>query len=93
MYAIWGIVDDTFLKLLVLRVSRYPKMAKIKASEGLKSWYCQFLAEYFIGNPKTAYNVSIPGYLTLTCDLMCCRWPISQIVGPKGLKILQIGQN
>ena len=27
------------------------------------------VAEYLIRNPKTPYNVSIPGYLTLICSL------------------------
>ena len=66
---------------------------QVMVSEGLKSWYRQLWTEYFIRNPKTAYNVSIPGYLILIYHLMCCRWPISQILGPKGVKISQNGQN
>ena len=68
-------------------------MAKIKVSEGLKSWYCHLWAEYLIRKPKTPYNVSITGYLTLICHLRCCRWPISQILGPKDVKKLQNGPN
>jgi hypothetical protein len=65
--------------------------AKIKFSEGLKSWYRQLWAEYFIRNPKTPYIVSIPGYLTSICNLRGCRWPISEIFGPKSVKITQNG--
>ena len=68
-------------------------MAKIKVSEGLKSWYYQLWADYLIRNTKTCYNVSIPGYLTLILHLGCYRWPISQILGPKVVKISQMGQN
>ena len=68
-------------------------MAKIKVSEGLKSWYCHLRTEYLIRKPKTPYNVSITGYLTLICYLMCCRWPISQTLGPKCVKISKNGQN
>ena len=68
-------------------------MAQIKVSEGLKSWYHQLWAEYLFRNPKIPYNVSTPGYLALICNLRCCRWPISQILGPKGVKISQNGPN
>ena len=68
-------------------------MAKIKGSEGLKSWYCQLWVENFIRNPKTPYNVSIRGYLTLISYLRYCRLTISQIVGSKGVKISQNDQN
>ena len=67
-------------------------MAKIMISEGLKSWYYKLWADYLIRNSKTPYNVSIPGYLALICHLRCCRWPISQILGPKGVKIAQNGK-
>ena len=90
LYTIWGIVDEPFLKFSDLRVWRYPKMAKIKVSEGLIR---QLWAEYLFRNPKIPYNVSTPGYLALICNLRCCRWPISQIFGPKDVKILQNGQN
>ena len=62
-------------------------------NQGLKSQYHQLWVEYFIRNPKTPYNVSIPGYLTLICYLRYCIWPISQILGPKSEKISQNGQN
>ena len=79
LYAIWGIIDEPFLKIWVLRVWKYHKMAKIKVSEGLKSQYRKLWAEYFIRNPKTPYNVSIPGYLILICHSSSCSWTISQI--------------
>ena len=66
---------------------------QVMVLEGLTSWYRQLWTEYLIRNPKTAYNVSLPGYLTLICPLRCYRWPISQILGPKGVKISQNGQN
>ena len=66
---------------------------QINESEGLKSWYLQLWTEYLIRNPKTAYNVNLPGYLTLICHLRCYRWPISQILGPKAVEISQNGQN
>ena len=62
-------------------------------NQGLKSQYHQLWVEYLIRNPKTPYNVSIPGYLTLICYLRYCRWTISQILGPKGVKISQNCQN
>jgi len=62
-------------------------------NQGLKSQYHQLWVEYLIRNPKTPYNVSIPGYLTLVCYLRYCRWTISQILGPKGVKISQNCQN
>ena len=68
-------------------------MAQIKISEGLKSWYPQLWTDYFIRNPKSPYNVSIPGYLNLICHLRCCRCPNSQILGPKCVKISQNGPN
>ena len=76
-----NIVDDPFLKFGVLRLWKYRKMAKIKLSETLKSRYRQLWADYLIRNPKTPYNVSLPGYLILICHLRSCRWPISQILG------------
>ena len=72
---------------------KYPKIDKIKLSEGLKPWYCQLGANYLIRNPKTPYNVSIPYYLTLIYNLKFCRWTISQILAPKGVEISQNGQN
>jgi hypothetical protein len=68
-------------------------MAKIGVLEGLKSWYRQLWVEYLIGTPKTPYDVSIPGYLTSIGHLSCCRWPISEILGPKCVKMSQNGQN
>ena len=62
-------------------------------NQGLKSQYHQLWVEYFIIKPKTPYNVSIPGYLTLIWYLRYFRWTISQILGSKGVKISQNGQN
>ena len=62
-------------------------------NQGLKSQYHQLWVEYFIRNPKTPYNVSIPGYLNLICHLRCCRCSNSQILGPKCVKISQNGLN
>ena len=62
-------------------------------NQGLKSQYQQLWVEYFIINPKTPYNVSIPGYLTIICYLRYCRLTIFQILGPKSVKISQNGQN
>ena len=73
--------------------AKYGKMAKIKLSEAIKTWNLQLSADYLIRNYKSPYNVSIPGYLALICHLRCCRWPISQILGPKGVKISQNDQN
>ena len=61
--------------------------------KGLKSWYRQLWVEYFIRTPKNPYNVSIPGYLTSIGHLRWCRWPISKILGPNGMKMSQNGKN
>ena len=62
-------------------------------NQGLISQYHQLWVEYLIRNPKTPYNVSMPGYLTLVGYLRYCRWTISQIVGSEGVKISQNVQN
>ena len=47
-------------------------------------------APYYIRTPGTPYRLSINGILTATVHLMCCRWPISWISGPKCWKSLKI---
>ena len=64
-------------------------MAQIRVSEGLKSRYTQLWAGYVIIASKTPYNASIPGYLTSIGHLKCCRWPISENLGPKCVKMSQ----
>ena len=71
---------------------KYLKMAQIKLLEAIKTWYRQLWADYLIRNSKIPCNISIPGYLPLICHLRCCRWPISQILGLKGVKISQNGK-
>ena len=69
------------------------QMAKIRVSEVLKWLYCQLWAEYYIRTPKTWYNASMVGYITSMCYMGLVRWPISEILGLKGVKISRNGQN
>ena len=68
-------------------------MIKISVSGCVKSQYHQLWAEYSIRTNETPYNVSMTGYLTSIGNLRCCKWPISEIVGPAGVKMSQYGQN
>ena len=85
IYAIWGVSDTPFFNFWILWMWRYTKMAKIKVTEWLKSWYHHLWADYLIINPKYQNNAGIHGYLILICNLRCCRWPISPILGPEGV--------
>ena len=44
-------------------------------------------------HPKSPYNVSMVGYLTSICHIRYFRWPISEILGLTGVKIVQNGHN
>ena len=52
----------------------------------------QIVSKYLIRNPKTSCDVSISD-LTLICHFECSRWSSLQILGLKGVKISQNGQN